>query len=91
MQKLWARETTEEMAWLAKVYTLEILKRAKGDSGDIVSFSAKEDDLRDEVNRRTAKAGYTTRHGEPVSSGRIIIQPPNAKYRKNYRRIFGHD
>ena len=44
---------------------MQILKRARGkNDGDIVSPFAKEEDLRDEVNRRTAKAGYTTRYGE---------------------------
>jgi len=44
---------------------MQILKRARGvNDGDIISPFAKEEDLRDEVNRRTAKAGYTTRYGE---------------------------
>lgn len=69
----------------------KILKSVEVEGGDLVPFNVPAKDLQDEVNSRTAKAGYTTKHGEPVSSGRIIIQPPNAKYRKNYRRIFGHD
>ena len=44
---------------------MQILKRARGvNDGDIISPFANEKDLRDEVNRRTAKAGYTTRLGE---------------------------
>lgn len=50
---------------------MEILKKAKGDSGEIVSPFMKEEDLRDEVNRRTAKAGYTTRLGEPTYGTKI--------------------
>ena len=50
---------------------MQILKRAKGDIGDVVPFSANEKDLRDEVNRRTCKAGYTTRYGEPTYSTKI--------------------
>ena len=58
---------------------------------EFVPDNVNEKDLREEVHRRTAKAGYTTRYGEPTSSGRIIIKPPTEQYRKNYRRIFGHD
>jgi len=44
---------------------MEILKRARGvQDGDIVSAFASENDLREEVNSRTAKAGYTTKYGE---------------------------
>jgi hypothetical protein len=32
--------------------------------GEIVPNDVSEKDLRDEVNRRTAKAGYTTKYGE---------------------------
>lgn len=58
---------------------------------EIIPQDVNEKDLREEVHRRTAKAGYTTRHGEPVSSGRIIMKPATEQYRKEYRRIFGHD
>jgi hypothetical protein len=34
-------------------------------NGEIVPHNVSEKDLRDEVNRRTARAGYTTRLGEP--------------------------
>lgn len=70
---------------------MEILKRAKGDSGDIVPFNANKKDLRDEVNRRTANAGYTTKQGEPPYRTKIMAQPANERYRKNYVKIFGHD
>jgi len=69
---------------------LEILKRARGrEDGDITSFKDEPD--KDEINRRTWKAGYTNREGGPPTTGRIISKPANAQYRKNYRRIFGHD
>jgi hypothetical protein len=69
---------------------MEILKRAKS-GGELVPFNADEKDVRDEVNRRTARAGLTTKNGEPIHHTKIIAQPPNDKYRKNYKRIFGHD
>jgi len=43
---------------------LEILKRAKDDSGDLVAWNADKKEVQEEVNRRTAKAGYTTKYGE---------------------------
>lgn len=51
---------------------MEILKRAKGNHGDLVSFSANQNEIRDEVNRRTAKAGLTTRYGEPACNTKIM-------------------
>ncbi|GAF81841.1 unnamed protein product, partial [marine sediment metagenome] len=55
-----------------------------------VSAFESEANVREEVNKRTCKAGYTNREGGPPASGRIISKPANDKYRKNYRRIFGH-
>jgi hypothetical protein len=66
------------------------MKRANS-GGELVSAFANEKELADEVNRRTAKAGYTTRSGEPVCHTKIIAKPPTDKYRKEYVRIFGHD
>jgi hypothetical protein len=63
---------------------LEILKRAKS-GGEIVSFTENAESVKEEVLRRSAKAGLRR------SSGRIIMKPANEQYRKNYRRIFGHD
>jgi len=40
------------------------MKRTKGDSGEIVAWNENDSNVREEVNRRTAKAGYTTRYGE---------------------------
>jgi len=58
---------------------------------DLVPENVSETDLRDEVNRRTAKAGYTTRLGEPPYRTKIMQQPPTEQYRENYVKIFGHD
>jgi hypothetical protein len=62
---------------------MEILKRAKGDNGEIVSPFVNEKDLRDEVNSRTAKAGYTTRYGEPPCRTKIMTTVPFGKERLN--------
>lgn len=37
----------------------------------MIPWNATEDELRDEVNSRTAKAGYTTRYGECPYSTKI--------------------
>jgi len=70
---------------------LEILKRAKGDSGEMVAWNESEGSVREEVLRRNAKAGYCTRNGEPAGRTKIMAQPANDRYRRNYKRIFGHD
>jgi hypothetical protein len=55
--------------------------------GEIIPDYVSEKDLRDEVNRRTARAGYTTRAGECPYRTKIMAQPPNEQYRKNYDKI----
>jgi len=50
---------------------LEILKRATS-GGEIIPFNVPESDLRDEVNRRSARAGYTTRQGNPTFGTKIM-------------------
>ena len=50
---------------------MEIIERAKGDAGEIVPWNANKKDVQDEINRRTAKAGYTTKHGECPYSTKI--------------------
>ena len=48
---------------------MEILKRAKEfQSGEGVSVFESEANVREEVNRRTYKAGYTDRDGQPKVS-----------------------
>ena len=63
---------------------MEILERAKS-GGEIVSFTENEDNVKEEVLRRSAKVGLHR------SSGKIIMKPATEQYRKNYRKIFGHD
>jgi len=72
---------------------LEIIGKAKGNSGDITSFADSPD--KDEINRRTHKAGYTDRDGQPKISrnngaGKGDVPRPcnKALYDKNYERIF---
>ena len=91
MQGLWTQDNAK-MALVKETYVLEILKRAKGfQSGEGVSFTESESNVREEVLRRGAKAGYCTRNGEPIRATKIMAQPANKQYRKNYKRIFGHD
>lgn len=65
------------------------MNRAKGNSGELVAWN--ESGVHEEVLRRNAKAGYCTRDGEPTGATKIMAKPANAQYRKNYRKIFGHD
>lgn len=54
---------------------LQIKKKANGFwDGDFVSPFADKELVREEVNRRTAKAGYTTKYGEPIGSTKIMVQ-----------------
>ncbi len=73
---------------------MQILKRAKNAEMDIVSISESESNVKEEVNRRTFKAGYTDRDGQPRSSAGKgdVPRPCNMKkYRENYELIFGHE
>ena len=78
---------------------MEILKRAKGDSGEVVPWNESESNLKEEVNRRSHKAGYTDRDGQPKISRNSrgagkgdVSRPCNMdKYRASYIKAFGHD
>ena len=50
---------------------MQIMKRARA-GGEMVPFNADEKDVKDEVDRRTAKAGFTTRHGDPIYGTKIM-------------------
>ena len=73
-----------------------ITKRHKA-PGMIVPHNESESNIVDEVNRRTCKAGYTDRDGQPKVSRSNSVgkgdvpRPVNKKlYDQNYERIFGH-
>ena len=74
---------------------MQILKRAKNAEMDIVSVSESASNVREEVNKRTCKAGYTDRDGQPITrrngTGKgDMFRPVNKKlYDENYERIFG--
>lgn len=64
---------------------------------EIVSATESVSSIRNEVNTRTHKAGYTDRDGQPkisrkTSSGKgDTCRPMNKKlYDQNYVKIFGH-
>ena len=63
--------------------SLQILKRAKGESGEIVDWNEGESNIKEEVNRRTYKAGYTNREGGPPATGKIQISVPFGKVKLN--------
>jgi hypothetical protein len=75
---------------------MQILNRAKNAELDIISGSESKSNVLDEANRRSAKAGYTDRDGQPMTSRRTSYskgdsrRPHNRKrYQENYVRIFG--
>ena len=89
MRGLWVRNNTEtQLAF--EVNVLEILKRAKS-GGEVVAWNEKEENVKDEVLRRNAKAGYCNSDGSPVNPKRIVSKPANDRDRKNYKRIFRPD
>ncbi len=60
---------------------------AKGNDGETIAWNESEDNVREEINRRTCKAGYTNREGGPPDTGNIRSKPANDEYRKNYDKI----
>lgn len=69
---------------------MEIIKRAKS-GGEIVPWNESEDNVREEVLKRNAKAGYCNSDGSPAGAGKgDRYRPVNKKkYDKSYDRIFG--
>ena len=69
---------------------MQILKRARNAEMDIISTAESASNIKDEANRRAAKAGYCTRDGQPRGTGKSP-RPINKKlYDQNYERCFGH-
>ena len=73
-----------------------ITKRSKAPD-EIIPVTESESNVREEVNRRSHKAGYTDRDGQMKVSRSTgagkgdVARPCNMeKYRENYERIFGH-
>ncbi len=74
---------------------MEILKRAKEfQSGEGISAFESEANVREEVIRRSTKAGITNSDGtlKAIGAGKGDVPRPcnMKKYRDNYERIFGH-
>lgn len=52
---------------------MQILKRAKGDSdGEIIAFNEDPKNIKEELDRRTHKAGLTARYGECPRATKIM-------------------
>ena len=65
--------------------------------GDVISFNHSKNDIQEEANRRSYKAGYTDRDGQPKISRSTgagkgdAPRPINKKrYDEGYIRAFGH-
>jgi len=50
---------------------MQIMKRARNAELEIIPATESESNVKDEVTRRTAKAGYTTRDGNPTHGTKI--------------------
>lgn len=72
---------------------MEIITNRTKAPNEIVPATESESSIKDEVNQRTHKAGYTDRDGQPRSTGAgkgDAYRPVNKKkYDENYERIFG--
>lgn len=76
MHTLWIQEANGKNTELAcnKVvpWKVEVLVRNRGNAGEVVSWNESESNVREEVLRRNAKAGYCTRNGEPTGATKIM-------------------
>ena len=77
---------------------MEIITERHKAPGMIVPVTESESSIKDEVNRRTYKAGYTDSDGQPkisrnnsVGKGDVARSCDNNKYCENYVKAFGHD
>lgn len=61
---------------------MEILNRAK-DGCKLVPDGVSQTDMREEVNHRTSKAGYTTKYGECLSATKIQTTVPFGETKLN--------
>lgn len=74
-----------------RMQRVQILKRAKNAEMEIISAAESESNVRDEVNRRTHKAGLTDRDGQMKTGcgkGDTIRPYDRKKYAENYEKIF---
>jgi len=73
---------------------MEIITEKHKAPDEIVPAGTSDKDVQQEVNRRTYKAGYTDRDGQPrrTSTGKgDNFRPCNRKkYAENYEKIFKH-
>ncbi len=78
------------MVLASEIKALEILKRAKS-GGEVVSFLEDENNVKEEVLKRSAKAGHFN-CGSTGSGKGDARRPIDEKlYRENYVKIFGHN
>jgi len=77
---------------------MEIITKRHKAPNEIIPATESESSIRAEVNRRTYKAGYTDRDGQPKISrkngaGKGDVPRPydRKKYAENYERIFNNN
>ena len=64
--------------------------KTKDNDGEVIPWNENPENVREEVLRRNAKAGYCNRDGSSVSAGKGDVYWPvnKKKYGKNYEKIF---
>ena len=78
-------------------HIMEIITERHKSPSEIVPATESASNIRDEANKRTCKAGYTDRDGQPIKrrtgGGKgDVFRPVNKKrYDENYDRIFGKE
>ena len=71
---------------------MEIITERHKRPSEIVPVTESESSIKDEINKRTCKAGYTDSDGQPkIRMAEIVSKSPSEKYRKNYVKIFKHE
>ena len=67
------------------------MERAKS-GGEVIPWNENESNVRKEMLRRNARAGYCNSDGTPISAGKGDNRRPvnEEKYGENYEKIFGH-
>lgn len=59
-------------------------------AGELIPPETSESDVRDEVNRRTHRAGYTDRNGDPTTRGPSVRSRWSRQYHDKFKGVFGH-
>jgi hypothetical protein len=54
-----------------EIWIMQIMKRAKS-GGELIPFNESSETVKEEANLRASKAGFCTRHGDPIYGTKIM-------------------